>query len=245
MKLRRFNTAGIAAFAEFLESARRNPENSLPPGLLKSAKLTEVVSPTVQVAEEHFVYKSEAAIYLNQVLSPLAEEDLMADAGLWTWLTALYFDSVCSQENGRDAVKNDYRYIYEPQNMRHFYRHLLFVSWRVKQLAPVHNRLFLSSRIDTLDKITTEVMKRLYLTRIPCVFEVLDRLYWDETKKRSRPGITGSKVTAGDLTHRFPLRIRQLEKTYDLLSLSADQLIELLGEEFSFARPKKLQLFDA
>jgi hypothetical protein len=28
--------------------------------------------------------------------------------------------------------------------------------------------------------------------------------------------------------------MRQLEKTYDLYSLSADQLIELLGTEFSF-----------
>ena len=32
--------------------------------------------------------------------------------------------------------------------------------------------------------------------------------------------------------HRFPIRIRQLEKTYDLVSLTADQLIELLGDEF-------------
>jgi hypothetical protein len=39
-------------------------------------------------------------------------------------------------------------------------------------------------------------------------------------------------VKPGDLVHRFPIRIRQLEKTYDLVSLTADQLIELLGDEF-------------
>ena len=43
---------------------------------------------------------------------------------------------------------------------------------------------------------------------------------------------------------RFPTRIRQLEKTYDLMSLDADQLLELLGEEFSFAREKSVTLFD-
>jgi hypothetical protein len=93
----------------------------------------------------------------------------------------------------------------------------------------------LDSSISSLDKFTSEVVKRLYLTRIPCFFEVLDRLYWDNSTKRARPGVTNfAKVTAGNLAHRLPVRIRQLEKTYDLQSLTADQLIDLLGEEFQF-----------
>ncbi len=43
------------------------------------------------------------------------------------------------------------------------------------------------------------------------------------------------RVVPGDLRNRFPIRIRQLKKTYDLLSLNADQLIELLGDEFQQA----------
>ena len=74
-------------------------------------------------------------------------------------------------------------------NSRHFYRHLLFISWQIIQVAPKHNRLFLGSSVSTLDKVTTEVMKRLYLTRIPCIFEVLDRLYWDESRGRLRPAL--------------------------------------------------------
>lgn len=78
-------------------------------------------------------------------------------------------------------------------------------------------------------------MKRLYLTRIPCFFEVLDRIYWEPELGRSRKGVVDAvRVTAGDLSHRLPLRIRQLEKTYDLQSLTADALIELLGDEFRF-----------
>jgi hypothetical protein len=34
-----------------------------------------------------------------------------------------------------------------------------------------------------------------------------------------------------------------LEKTYDLMSLTADQLLELLGEEFAFGRKRPLKLF--
>ena len=77
-------------------------------------------------------------------------------------------------------------------------------------------------------------MKRLYLIRIPCIFEVLDRLYWDDDLQRPKIGVVDSKrVKAGDLSHRLPVRIRQLEKTYDLYSLDCNQLLELLGTEFS------------
>ena len=160
---------------------------------------------------------------------------MAANAGLWTWLTLYFFDEVCPPADGYHVLKNDYYYVFEPKNSRHFYRHLLFIAWRALCISPKHNRLFLNSPISSLDKVTSEVMKRLYLTRIPCIFEVLDRLYWDRERGRARVGITDSQaVKPGDLVHRFPLRMRQLEKTYDLFSLDANQLIELLGAEFSF-----------
>jgi len=52
---------------------------------------------------------------------------------------------------------------------------------------------------------------------------------------KARAGIvTRETIKPGDLRHRLPIRVRQLERTYDLFSLSADQLIELLGAEFRF-----------
>lgn len=243
MKLRRFNADGVSAFGAFLSKCRLEPDAELPIGMLENRSLTEVVEPEVQVAPSHFETKGDVARYLSQVLKPLRSEEVAKDPGLWTWLTLFYFDSVCPSVGGKRVVKNDYHYIFEPNNPRHFYRHLLYLSWRVITLAPSHNRLFLRSRLVTLDKVTTEVMKRLYLTRVPCIFEVLERLYWDHSRNRPKPGITGADVKPGDLTHRFPLRIRQLEMTYDLMSLTADQLIELLGEEFAFAGPKPKALF--
>jgi hypothetical protein len=244
MKLRRFTPEGIQAFREFLVECRRQPDTEAPSGLLEHRTWTEVVTPECQVAQNHFETKGEAARYLRIVLGKLPTEDLVKDAGLWTWLSLLYLESLCSFRDGSRVIKNDYYYIYEPANMRHFYRHLLFVSWRVLILAPVDNRLFLKSRLNALDKITERVMSRLYLIRIPCFFELLDRLYWDEARGRPRSGITDSRSSRpGSLNHRLPIRIRQLEKTYDLMSLTADQLLELLGEEFAFGRKRPLKLF--
>ena len=63
----------------------------------------------------------------------------------------------------------------------------------------------------------------------------LDRVYWNEQTGRVHKNVAGSEIMKGDLTHRFPMMIQQLEKTYDLQSLSADQHIGLLGSEFEFA----------
>jgi hypothetical protein len=157
------------------------------------------------------------------------------NAGLWTWLTLFFFDEVCPAEDGKRSVKKDYYYIYEPGNPHCFYYHLLFIAWHALRIAPEYNRLFLDNSVSSLDKVTSEVMKRLYLTRIRCIFEVLDRLYWDRDRGRVRVGVTHFQtVKRGDLVHRFPIRMRQLERTYDLFSLNADQLIELLGKEFEF-----------
>lgn len=244
MKLRRFNEAGIIAFRDELAQLRANPERDPNLQLLEHRDFTEVVTPEVQVVDEYFQTKAEAARYLSAILRKLPTSAVERDAGLWTWLSLFFFESVCKRNHGKLCVKNDYYYIFAVGNVRHFYRHLLFISWHMLRLSPNFNRLFLSSPLATLPKVISEVAMRLYITRIPAIFEVLDRLYWDETRNRHKAGITDAKVRAGDLTHRFPVRIRQLEKTYDLMSLTADQLLELLGDEFAFARPKSRSLFD-
>ena len=233
MQLRFFNADGMEAFRRFLQQCREQPNCEVPYQLLESETHTIKSTYEIDVTPQAFVTKRDAADYFHDVLRPIPALEVRGNAELWTWLSLLNFDAVCPVREGKRKVWNDYRYVFEPNNVRHFYRHLLFVSWRVVELSQDHNRLFLGSRVDQMDAFTTEVLKRLYLTRIPCIFEVLDRVYWDSSKNAARKGVVDSNRTkAGDLMHRFPIQIRQLEKTYDLYSLSADQLIELLGDEF-------------
>lgn len=233
MQLRKFNNAGIDAFQRFLAAYRENPREAVPVTLLESEDHSLLVPNKIEVEAREFSSRRDAANYFHEVLAPLSPDTIRKDAGMWTWLSLFYFDQVCPASNGSRKVRNDYTYIYMPDESRYFYRHLLFIAWQVKQLAPKHNRLFLDSSLVTLDKMTTEVFKKLFLTRIPCLFELLDRLYWDCANNRPAKGVVSPhKVSAGDLVHRLPTRIRQLEKTYDLHSLEANQLLEILGDEF-------------
>jgi len=234
IEVKSFNNAGIAAFKDFLQSTRDGKSRQNPVELLDDSGLIQFGYEEVMVESRSFASRRDAAEYFHKQFKPIPSMELRNDAGLWTWLSLFYFDQICPEIDGERKVRNDYTYIFMPDQSLYFYRHLLFVAWYAQYVSPTHNRLFLDTTIYQLDKFTQDIMKRLYLTRIDCIFEVLDRLYWDRQTNRPRKGVNSpGKVTAGDLTHRFPTRIRQLEKTYDLMSLSADQLLELLGEEFS------------
>jgi len=238
MILREFNSAGVEAFRMRLADCRENPAASAPWELLENESLTNIISPAVEVDAKHFASKLDAGKHLKDLLFKLDEQFVATSDGLWTWLALFFFDEICPAKGGHRHVKADYRYIFDPNTPRHYYQHSLFVSWRVITIEPNFNRLLLRANLATVDKVTAETMKRLYLTRIPCIFEVLERLYWDSARGRARKGIvTHGRAKPGDLLHRFPIRIRQLEMTYDLQSLNADQLIELLGNEFRQNRP--------
>lgn len=245
MMLRQFRPSGIQAFRTFLAACRESPQTPVPRELLEDESMTEVIKPAIMIEPQHFATRRDAAEYLSEILKPLAELDVSANVGLWTWLSLFYFDEVCPAADGYRSVKNDYSYVFEPKDARYFYRHLLYIAWYVLRIAPNHNRLFLNGSVSSLDEVTRLVMERLYLTRIPCLFEVLDRLYWDQSRGKAKSGmVTRENVKPGDLRHRLPIRVRQLEKTYDLFSLTADQLIDLLGTEFEFgSTPGQARLF--
>lgn len=235
MFVRQFNANGIEAFREFLTEARNDPSLPAPSQLLEDRKLTELVSPQINIEPKKFLLRREAADYFIKLLEPLPPNMVQRNSGLWTWLTLFFFDEVCPPIDGKRTVRNDYMYIFAANNSRYFYRHLLFISWYAARLARPYDRLYTEVPLSKGNQLTEHVMKRLYITRIPCIFEVLDRLYWDPERNKPRSGIVNTHIIKpGDIGNRFPIRIQQLEKTYDLVSLTADQLIELLGKEFRF-----------
>jgi hypothetical protein len=216
---------------------RENPHSIVDLASLSDDALTAELQCSVEVTAQVFQKRGEAGTYLHSILdsTALTRDDIMSNIGLWSWLSLFFFDSICpSRENKGRRVNSDYYYIYD-RKRRDYYRHLLYVSWRIQNLAGNHHRLFTTARIDTIDKVTDRVMGNLTLIRIPCIFEVLDRLYWDEKSQDIRKKMGSTKTHRGNLLHRFPAVIEQLEMTYDLQSLNADQLIDLLGDEFDFS----------
>jgi hypothetical protein len=231
--LRRLTESGIQEFRTFLAALRVESRTPVPEYLLEAPGMSEVIPTAPTLDRRFFKTKREAATYLHGVLKPLGLDDLMRDQGLWSWLALLYFDSVCPADSSlRRKVRADAHYILNPDHRR-IYRHLLRTPYHIIDSIPRFNRIFLEQPLSVHGELIEQVVGgRLFLIRIPAVAEAVDRLYFDHDKGKPKPQITSAR-RRGNFRSRLPLRVQQLSLTYDVAGMSADQLIESLGEEFT------------
>ncbi|MBX3374708.1 MAG: hypothetical protein KF817_12825 [Phycisphaeraceae bacterium] len=234
MRLREFSPNGIASFRHLLADLRENPALDISErrmSLLTDPRQTSAVTPEIEALEQPFRTKREAAQYLHGLLAPIADRHLENNAGLWTWLTGFFFDSVCPVLDGKRVVRNDYHYVLEAGRFAYAYRHILCISWQIMQREPVFNRLLLDGNVYELTMIVDRAMRQAAATRIPAYFEVIDRLYWNPATKRPKSGCQTDRLP-GNIQVRLPTRLAQLARTWDLAYLDAEHILDLLGPEF-------------
>lgn len=141
--------------------------------------------------------------------------------------------------NGKKKPKADPHYILDANDYRRSYRHLLRTPYQILRAMPDHNRLYLDHPLDVHGETIEQTISKLYLMRLKPVRAVVDRLYIDRETGKPKRGLFNKKQNAkpGDLRNRLPVRLRQLQKTYDVAGISESQLLELLGTEFSSWNP--------
>lgn len=250
--LRRFNDAGIAEFTRRLDAMRAGQAGHIEDELATDPRFTDIVAPHVTMDKPTFRTKREAGAYLSDRVRAARAKYGDNDQGLWTWLAAWHWGAICPCDaSGNRRVLNLFHYVYgagftaaHSQN-----RHLVAVAVRLYELAPT-SHLMLETPFHTMPKVVSEISGRVSLTRIKALPALLDKLYWDSKAKKQKPGaVSPQVVTPGDLMHRLPTRIKQLEMTYDLVDLTAEQLLNLLGDEFKQwadgKRPSRAKKADA
>ncbi|MGB8854340.1 MAG: hypothetical protein WCC69_12320 [Pirellulales bacterium] len=231
--LRRFNDAGIAEFGRRMELLRDGGIAVIDDGFVTDGKLTEPIVPEVQLDRPAFKTKRDAGAYLSEktrVARVVLGDD---DRGLWTWLSAWHWDAICPvRETGRRKILAPYHYSYGHGNVHDKRKHLIATAVRVFECEP-NCSILGQSPVYSLSKSVEVFVARLGLMRIRGLPALLDLLYWDRNQRRPKSGITDvGAPRPGDLYHRLPARIRQLEVTHDLTNLTAEQLLNLLGDEF-------------
>jgi hypothetical protein len=230
--LRRFNDAGIAEFVRRIELLRAGGTAAIDDDLVTDGKLTEPIVPQVQLERPAFKTKRDAGEYLSERTRAARAACGDDDRGLWTWLSAWHWDAISQCQDGVARVPSTFFYVYGHQNHQNTKKHLIAVAVRVYEL-PQKSRLLLDAPVNTLPAVVKEVVTRTTLMRLRSVPELLDLLYLDPVRKRPKPGaVSPTAIKPGDLCHRLPARIRQLEVTHDLTNLTAEQLLNLLGDEF-------------
>jgi hypothetical protein len=233
MNLHRFKASGIGAFRGRIAELRAGGADAGMHAILRDAGHVERLEAELPEACPVFETKLAMVSWLCDRFAGSGFQPDERDVGLWSWLAAYLFESICPSVNGRRKINADPHYILDVANYRRTYRHLVAAPWRLHAAAGDHASMFLNERPSVHGDLMEHSMGRLFLMRIPAVAETMVRIYQDPATGRARRGIMPKKPKKGDFRNRFHGRIRQLLLTYDLMAMNTDQLMGHLGEEFT------------
>lgn len=239
MKLRGFNSEGIREFENFLDSLKNNNDQPVPREMLTDNRLTEPVSPPIEIESRGFVNRFEAAEYLYNCFngSNFERVDLDTRKGIWAWLSLFFFDQLCpAKENENRNPKELARWVLDPSGYR-YYRHLLAGPYVIYKTFTSELRLVdivLCGPLHQPGDIVEQVVSRPEIITNPELMKVITTLYYDREAGKPKKGAAGKG--AGSV-RRLCAVLKQFDTTMDLYSISASKFIEMLPAEFDRFKP--------
>ena len=235
MKLSRLNEEGIRRFRDILEDARQGVQIKTPLSITTDPEYIEEVFEDTKFEVSNFGTRGGLALAVDGLLSDVQVTDEINDTGLWAWLSAVYFDSVCpAGADGKRHPGQDYRHI-PTTSWRDFYRHLIRGPVRIHRLFcanPNSAAIVLCQRPSVPGDFVEQLASRQERITNPAIIDVANRLYYDSETGKPVRGASPNWRKPGTL-RRFGDVLEQLDLTYDLYSMSAEDLIDLLPREFS------------
>ena len=235
MRLRRFNHRGIRQFEVLLESLRQGKSLETPLDFLNTDEASEIVPLADEFEVQLYDSRLELARFVDNLLTNAEIEDEMADIGLWSWLGAVFLDSTCPADSeGIRKPGKDYRHI-PSSNWREFYRHLIRGPVRILRLfedSPDAAAIVLCQKPQSPGDFVEQLASRQERITNPAIIETANLLYFDSKTGKPKRGASPTWRKPGTL-RRFGDVLDQLDLTYDLYSMSAEDLAGLLPDEFS------------
>lgn len=223
--IRRMTDKGVAEFHEYLVGLKMGGTSQLPERFILNEEYARVLDISVTIETGVFETSLEMARYIHPRILSLSLPGKFYDTGLWSWLTAFYFDSVCPADStGKRKVGEIARYI-PPVSRAASYRHLMALAVRMFDAHGERRmRLFLYTSPSEMSSYMRVVAGTEELAVNSGLLEAMNLLYWDEEKHRPK---RAARDMPGGL-FRFMAVMNQFNRTYDLLAMSGRQIINLL-----------------
>lgn len=234
MKLGALNADGIRKFSAFLDSL--NTQTPLEPPcdiledanyLMSSVPLGVTLSPNISDS------KYDVAKYLFEIINSSEIKNPEHNRGLWVWLSLYYFNQICKKNRKGEFVPGERaRWIPEPSNFQRYYRHLLAGPWRVFKTynnEPERVLCLLAGSIQTRSDLFEQLAARQQLITNSALITMATKLYYDHKTNKLKRG-SGGKGSGSP--RRFADIINQFSLTWDLYSMTGDNIWNLLPPEF-------------
>jgi len=235
MLLKRFNEYGLELFSNYITSLGSSDSPDPPPrGILTRPDTTHSIRPSVDVDLTSLDNRLDAAQKITALLAPLPDpvkSELEVDTGFWSWLSLYYFESVCPPNRGRRAPGKLERHVIDGKG-RGKYRHLLASPYLIyKQIRPAYQigMAVLNGPVDMPGEAVEQLTGRNDLIGNRAVVEAYTELYYDRSTETYKPGARGNGRGS---CRRFGKVLLQLDRTFDLGSMPASKIKDLMPSEF-------------
>lgn len=227
-----FKPAGVQRFRDIIDVLQNEPEQTISLDWIHDESYAKVITPEIQLEPRKFKNKLDVAVTLLPVIEDLNLPEKYYHQGLWGWLSAFFFESVCpANSSGERKAGKAYRYIPPAnRNWRTVYRHLLAGPVRLYGIHNLDIKILFHAPVQTLGDFTEQLSSRQELAASRGALEAADLLYWDRESDRPKTGARTTGDEPGSL-RRYVSILRQLMLTYDLFSLDARSILNLLPKK--------------
>jgi hypothetical protein len=244
--VRRFTDRGIEQFevqidlsgggekpADFREAAKAIK------GMLKDSSLTKEAIKERPFKVRRFDSRWDAAHFFLELLEPLkgACSGIERDRGLWTWLTASFWEEITKEANGTRKIGERARHVLQ-SDWSDYHRHLLAGPYGLlinHEDDPERLRAALANAVESPGDVVAQITGTQYLVSSKSVLEVFTSLYYDEGAKQNKRHAAGKGPGSA---RRLADVLGQLQLTYDIHRMPSDQILKLLPSEFDKFRLK-------
>ena len=228
--IRAFNKVGIDRFRSFLNNAREGDTSPIPNDLLISGYVTDMRLPNVVIEMKEFQTKGEMVSYLHEKITEKGEIPFNHQ-GLWSWLAAFYFESICPVRNGKRKIQEEAKYILNVEHWGRYYRHLVAAPIRLYDELQDLAKIYLVGTPDKHGDLMEQLASRQEIATNHGLIEAATHLYWDDTKQKIKKGAR-NKSGPGILRRFTRDIVPQFQMTYDLNSMTGEEVLSLLPPEF-------------
>jgi hypothetical protein len=228
--LRRLNGEGIAAWCAWLQGRERGDP---PRHLLDDRATSEPVFPATALLPRGFANRYEFGAHLVELLRGHEIARVRFEAGLWDWLSLHYFDLVCPVDPaGKRRVGEAVRYAFDVANHQKRARHLVRTAWSLVQQHGESARFMLGGPPHVHGDMVEQLANRQEIIGSRSLIGAASLLYWEEERQTFKVGAATRESRRGGTVRRLIDIAMQFKLTYDLDSMTPEQILELLPPEF-------------
>lgn len=229
MEIRKLTETGLAEFKKYILGRREGRDIPVPKYLLDDQENSQSLNLAIEIENPSFNSRYEMGCYLTSLFDNKDIQPFIGDSGFWSWIALFWFDQLCPQKDEKFFPSKEYNYILS-KNFRHRPRHSVYMTWQLVKQHGDDAHLMLCKEPSTRGEITEQMMSRQELLSSKGVVSLASRLYFDDKKQIFKKGAAARKSPG--CVARYIIWLQQLQLTYDIFSMSKEELLTLLPKEF-------------